>query len=390
MELLKQIAPSYAPTATSIIHKTYANINSRNDIPRPVHLVQYDQTLPILEVSLMNGSEKYTLPSGAAVNIRLRKPDGTCVYNPSLGVNSNRQTVYISVTSQMTAAFGDMWGVIEIVLAGAVAATATIPIHVDPNPVSDSAIESGDEYKSIRELVNDAQKAADSASNSAKAAKASETASKVSETASKNSQIASANSAVSAASSASAALSNKNAAISAKNEAISAQNAAQTSKAAAKESEIAAEKSRALADSLAKIAEEAAKSAKDSQISSMESEGDAFQSKVLASKSEENALAYADMTRALYEALLGTTSSESGNPIGHEVTELIFDFQNEQILDSESNPILARRFLIDESEIIGIRKSILDLDALIKELIIKMEPMKTNAIFDSNYNGGNS
>ena len=89
----------YEPTGIS--HPTSVDFSKRS-INQPVHLVQYDKSLPILAVSLYNNGQLYPLPDDAIASIRLGKPDKTFVYNRALGCNSNRTVVYFEVTQQMT------------------------------------------------------------------------------------------------------------------------------------------------------------------------------------------------------------------------------------------------------------------------------------------------
>ena len=89
---------NYSPPAEALIKATRADFD-RRDVVLPVHLVQYDDTLPVLAVALYKGGQPWTLPTGADVNLRMDKKDGHYVYNPALGVSSDRSTVYMAVTA---------------------------------------------------------------------------------------------------------------------------------------------------------------------------------------------------------------------------------------------------------------------------------------------------
>lgn len=91
----------------------YAYLGDQRPPSTPVRLTQYDQTLPLLAVRLLAGGQPYAVPEGGAVNVRLKKPDGTYVYNPALGVDSARSTAYIAVTPQMTICAGRIAAVLE-------------------------------------------------------------------------------------------------------------------------------------------------------------------------------------------------------------------------------------------------------------------------------------
>lgn len=158
--LITTAAQTYTPASDRILPATQAAFRGRPVAP-PVHLDQYDQTLPVIEVALVDGDTAYTIPQGAAVNIRMRKPSGTYVYNPALGVSQDRHTAYIAVTAQMTVAAGICHPIIEVVMDGGIAGTGAFPIIIDPNPVPEDAITDTDEYKTIQQLAAETQAAAE-------------------------------------------------------------------------------------------------------------------------------------------------------------------------------------------------------------------------------------
>lgn len=145
-------AANYSPPATALIKATRADFD-RRDVVQPVHLVQYDDTLPVLAVALYKGGQPWTLPTGADVNLRMDKKDGHYVYNPALGVSSDRATVYLAVTAQMTTGCGTFAPVVEVLAGGGVAGMAALRLEIDRNPVQDGMIESTDEYKTVQALA---------------------------------------------------------------------------------------------------------------------------------------------------------------------------------------------------------------------------------------------
>lgn len=153
MDLITTAAAVYPVPETAVIYPTTAWMGTERGIAAPVPLVQYDNTLPILAVALRLNGQPYTVPEGAAVNIRMDKRDGHYVYNPALGVSEDRQTAYIGVTLQMTTGAGEYWPTIEIVIDGQVAGTSYVPLLIAENPVPEDAIESTDEYKTIQQLA---------------------------------------------------------------------------------------------------------------------------------------------------------------------------------------------------------------------------------------------
>ena len=174
-------------TPTGISHATSVDFSKRS-VNQPVHIVQYDRTLPILAVSLYNNGQLYRLSETMEVSIRLGKPDRTFVYNKALGCDSTRTIVYFEITQQMSLFDGEFYPVIEIVDGEKIANSSTIYLVVDRNPVQHDYIESIIEYKELVDYRDEAVKAGNEAKQSELNAKASENASKLSETNAKNSE----------------------------------------------------------------------------------------------------------------------------------------------------------------------------------------------------------
>jgi len=143
---------NYSPPETALVKATRADFD-RRDVVQPVHLVQYDDTLPVLAVALYKGGQPWTLPTGAYVNLRMDKKDGHYVYNPALGVSSDRAIVYLAVTAQMTTGYGTFAPVVEVLAGGGVAGMAALRLEIDRNPVQDGMLESTDEYKTVQALA---------------------------------------------------------------------------------------------------------------------------------------------------------------------------------------------------------------------------------------------
>lgn len=143
---------NYSPPAEALIKATRADFD-RRDVVQPVHLVQYDDRLPVLAVALYKGGKPWTLPTGADVNLRMDKKDGHYIYNPALGVSSDRSTVYMAVTAQMTTGYGTFAPVVEVLTDGGVAGMAALRLDIDRNPVQDGMLESTDEYKAVQVLA---------------------------------------------------------------------------------------------------------------------------------------------------------------------------------------------------------------------------------------------
>ena len=147
-------ATIYEPLSTAHLKSCTVDFDSRPD-KKAVNLVQYDQTIPVLCVSLKKGGTEYKVPSDADVNIRMDKRDGYHVYNPALGVNAERAIAYFAVTPQMSTGWGDYYPIVEITVGGGIAGSAPIWLHFDRNPLPKNAIISSDEYKTIQQLLED-------------------------------------------------------------------------------------------------------------------------------------------------------------------------------------------------------------------------------------------
>ena len=156
-------------TPTGISHATSVDFSKRS-VSQPVHIVQYDRTLPILAVSLYNNGQLYRLSEDMEVSIRLGKPDRTFVYNKALGCDSTRTIVYFEITQQMSLFDGEYYPVIEIMDGDKIANSSTIYLVVDRNPVQHDYIESTVEYKELIDYRDEAVKAGKEAKESAKIA----------------------------------------------------------------------------------------------------------------------------------------------------------------------------------------------------------------------------
>ena len=157
-------------TPTGISHATSVDFSKRS-VNQPVHIVQYDRSLPILAVSLYNNGQLYRLGETMEVSIRLGKPDRTFVYNKALGCDSTRTIVYFEITQQMSLFDGEYYPVIEIVDGEKIANSSTIYLVVDRNPVQHDYIESTVEYKELIDYRDEAVKAGNEAKEAAKVAK---------------------------------------------------------------------------------------------------------------------------------------------------------------------------------------------------------------------------
>lgn len=156
----------YSPSATAQIKHCAVDFDLRRE-PVPIHLVQYDKTLPILEVALYKGSVPYRLPEDAEANVRMGKRNNLIVYNPVLGCGENRDRVYIAITPQMTTQEGIFDPIVEVLVDGGLAGTSPMRLVVHRNPAQEDAIEDTSEVKTLVALVKQASESAEQARQSA-------------------------------------------------------------------------------------------------------------------------------------------------------------------------------------------------------------------------------
>lgn len=143
----------YTPDSTKIIHNTSVDFVTRY-INNPVHLVQFDNSTPIIAIKLYSNGTPYVIPEGMNVNIKIRKPDKTVIYNPVLGCDASRTIVYVEATTQMCAVNGELYPVVEIADLTTVAASGYFYVEVDRNPVNADDVQSTSEARAIQEFVD--------------------------------------------------------------------------------------------------------------------------------------------------------------------------------------------------------------------------------------------
>lgn len=336
----------YTPDSNRVVHYTYADMTARQ-IVRPVHLVQYDQGLPIIAVKLYNDGLEYTIPTGATVNIRCGKVDGNFVYNPALGWDSAMHTVYFEVTKQMTALAGEINPIVEIELNNKIVSSGSIAVQIDFNPVQEQSIRSTTEYLTAKQYAEQAVDAA---------AKAASSASQASGYASQASGYAS------------TANSRANAAASSASGAANSASAASTSAANAK----------IYADSAASSKNASASSASNASASATN-----------AKKSETAAANSASLAQAAYEEILGADVGKFGSQLAneHSVLQPIYDSSGQNICDSSGREIQGRIIFADESEVVSLRQQVSHLDTFIRSVISRLGYVTDHALLDSDYKG---
>ena len=134
----------------------------RKDIPVKIDVVRNTNAIPIsFHIA------DYQIPEGTEARIYLRKPSGAEVYN-SAAIDEN--AVIVQPTTQMYAEDGEALGQLQIIKDTTVAASFAIVFCIHKNIISDSAIESKDEFGILDTLINQAREEIKNAQNATSAA----------------------------------------------------------------------------------------------------------------------------------------------------------------------------------------------------------------------------
>lgn len=138
-----------------IIQKVDLNLSFRG-IPPKISMVQGDSNTRIIQAQLWDGANPYTIPTGAAVMVRFRKPDGTGgLYDKTEGgqsVTVSGSTVTVPVATQILTVAGVVMAEVDIYAAGEDAASAqnlasfAFLVDVAPSVYPDAEIISSDYY----------------------------------------------------------------------------------------------------------------------------------------------------------------------------------------------------------------------------------------------------
>lgn len=157
----------YSPPSAAQVKNCTADFDLRR-APVPIHLVQFDKTIPILAVALYKGGTAYKLPEDAEANVRMGKRNNLYVYNPVLGCNERRTLVYVAVTPQMTTQDGVFYPILEVLAGGGVAGTSPLQLVIQRNPVQEGDLEDASEAQTLADLVSQAAASANAAADSAR------------------------------------------------------------------------------------------------------------------------------------------------------------------------------------------------------------------------------
>jgi hypothetical protein len=162
----------YAIKETDIVYSAAVDFGTRT-CSEEVHIVQYDNSLPIVAVKLYSSGDYFKLPTGYEANLRFSKKDKTFIYKPVLGCDETRTIVYFIVDEQMSLIAGDVYPIIELTYGGSVVGSSPIIFIIDKNPIQIGDIESKSDYPAIVERISSAETKASEAEIKAAEAKVS-------------------------------------------------------------------------------------------------------------------------------------------------------------------------------------------------------------------------
>ena len=178
-----------------VITQTCVDLQFTGQKPPVLQCMQYDTNLRLLEIRLQKDGADWPVPEGWAVNLRMKKSDGTSIYQAATYEGC---LVYLILTGQMCCVAGEHSFVLEIAGEDQVIQTPVLLLKVWKNPISSREFTSQSDYQILRDMVEEAQQSREAAQSSAQSA--AESASSLSQSA-----AAAANHAAAAAASAAAA-----------------------------------------------------------------------------------------------------------------------------------------------------------------------------------------
>lgn len=146
------------------MERIYKKINvTKKDLICRVSYVQGSNAIPI-DFEILD----FTIPSGAAANIYIKKPSGAQIYNSCI---ISGQVITVQPTTQMFAESGKQFGQLQILQGESIVESFLILFDVERSIVDDSAIESSDEFTALEDALNSIDDAATEAENAVSAAK---------------------------------------------------------------------------------------------------------------------------------------------------------------------------------------------------------------------------
>lgn len=135
-----------------------------NNSPPTVYAKQGDKGTRYVAVTLLESGATYTLDSGTTARIRVLKPDNTAIYNAAT-VSGN--TVTAELTSQALAVPGVAIAEIGLYKGTQILTTFIFYLRIEKSAISDTEIESRDEFTILEAALREADDAVDIANTAA-------------------------------------------------------------------------------------------------------------------------------------------------------------------------------------------------------------------------------
>lgn len=157
---------SEKPTA-SFVTQVSVDLQFKDAKPPLLQCMQYDTNLRLLEIRLLKDGIDWPVPEGWAVNVRMKKSDGTSIYQ---GAAYEGSRVYLVLTGQMCCVAGEHPFLLEIVGEEEVIQTPILLLKVWKNPISSKEFTSQSDYQILRDMVEEADQARKEAQASAQSA----------------------------------------------------------------------------------------------------------------------------------------------------------------------------------------------------------------------------
>lgn len=143
----------YEPSEDKIIHDVDVDLVQRN-VNSIVHLVQYDDKLPIIAAHIRYKGNTYTLPDEFDVaKIKFKKSDGTYIYKYVLGTNIERNVIYFDIDLAMSLYSGTSPVTIEIEARDKRFHTSFIMLSFERNPIQKNDIPSESSFPDIYQIL---------------------------------------------------------------------------------------------------------------------------------------------------------------------------------------------------------------------------------------------
>lgn len=141
-----------------IIHDTEVDIGNKRPVVTPIHIVQYDNTLPVIAVKIYKDGNPHKLPSEYSARIRWKTANGIR-YEAVMGRSDLKPgsqteeelftTLYFTVDVDMTRCFGELNPIIEVSTNNMLSGSSPIPFVIHRNPIQESEIENEIEKQGV-------------------------------------------------------------------------------------------------------------------------------------------------------------------------------------------------------------------------------------------------